>query len=201
MAVKKRRENNGKNNSDKKYFSISSDKKKRIAGVFLILFSLFLLLCIISYNGWDEGYVLKYSIFDTIFNPPAQMEAHNWLGRVGSHFAYFFVISMLGYFSIVFPVILFIWGLFFFKKFQFKILIHTTNFFIVSGLTLASFFGVLFKGFQIFPGGRELRGDIGEQLGGWLNGLLGSIGSILLLLFISATVLIFAFDIKIENIY
>lgn len=193
MAAKKRRENNGKNNSDKKYFSISSDKKKRIAGVFLILFSLFLLLSIVSFNRKDEVY-LGYSIF-------SGMETHNWLGIIGAHFSDFFIKTTIGYFSVVFPAILFLWGISLFKKLPFKILIHTTNFLLISGLTLASFFGVLKVGFNFLPGTKELRGNIGESLGGWLDGLLGSIGSILLLLFISATVLIFAFDIKIENIY
>lgn len=193
MAAKKRRENNGKNNSDKKYFSISSDKKKRIAGVFLILFSLFLLLSIVSFNRKDEVY-LGYSIF-------SGMETHNWLGIIGAHFSDFFIKTTIGYFSVVFPAILFFWGISLFKKPPFKILIHTTNFLLISGLTLASFFGVLKVGFNFLPGTKELRGNIGESLGGWLDGLLGSIGSILLLLFISATVLIFAFDIKIENIY
>ena len=35
----------------------------------------------------------------------------------------------------------------------------------------------------------------------WLGGLLGTAGSILFLLFVSAVVLIFAFDVKIENIF
>ena len=45
------------------------------------------------------------------------------------------------------------------------------------------------------------RGNVGEYLGVWLGGLFGTAGSILFLLFISATVLVFAFDVKIENIY
>ena len=39
MAVKKRNVNGKKNNSGKNYFNFSTEKKKRIAGIFLILFS------------------------------------------------------------------------------------------------------------------------------------------------------------------
>jgi len=112
-----------------------------------------------------------------------------------------FIKSTIGYFSIVFPAILFFWGISFFKHFTFKILIHTTNFLLIIGLTLAAFFGVLKAGLEFLPGTKELRGNVGEYLGGWLGGLLGTAGSILFLLFVSATALIFAFDVKIENIF
>jgi S-DNA-T family DNA segregation ATPase FtsK/SpoIIIE len=123
------------------------------------------------------------------------------LGIIGAHFSYFFIKSIIGYFSLIFPAIMFLWGISFFKKFTFKTLIHTTNFFLIMGLTLASFFGVLSTGLDFLPGIKELRGNVGDYLGSWLSGLLGTAGSILLLIFISTAVLIFAFDVKIENIF
>jgi DNA segregation ATPase FtsK/SpoIIIE, S-DNA-T family len=193
MAVKKRNVNGKKNNSGKNYFNLSSEKKKRIAGIFLILFSVFLLLCIVSFSRKDEV-LLGNSIF-------SKGGSHNWLGIIGAHFSYFFIKSIIGYFSIVFPAILFLWGMSFFKTFTFKTLIHTTNLLLISGLTFASLFGVLKAGLDFLPGTYELRGNVGEYLGVWLGGLFGTAGSILFLLFISATVLVFAFDVKIENIY
>ncbi|MFI5236385.1 MAG: DNA translocase FtsK 4TM domain-containing protein [Ignavibacteriales bacterium] len=193
MAAKKRNGKEKKNSSGKNYFNFSSDKKKRIVGVFLTIFSLFLFLCIISYSRKDEV-LLDNSIFSSV-------DTHNWLGIVGAHFAYFFIKSTIGYFSIVFPAIMFLWGVSFFKKITFKTLIHTTNFLFIVGLTLASFFGVLSSGVNFLEGATELRGNVGEYLGIWFGGLFGTAGSILVLIFISATVLIFAFDIKIEIIF
>lgn len=193
MAVKKRNVNGKKNNSRKNYFNFSTEKKKRIAGIFLILFSVFLLLCIVSYNRKDEV-LLDNTIFSGV-------GTHNWLGIIGAHFSYFFIKSTIGYFSIVFPAIMFLWGISFFKHFTFKTLIHTTNFLLIIGLTFASFFGVLKAGLEFLPGTKELRGNIGEYLGIWLSGLFGTAGSILFLIFISASVLIFAFDVKFENIF
>jgi len=201
MARKKK---NGKvkgNGSGKNYFSFSSEKKKSIVGLFLILFSVFLFLCILSHDGRDKWILEKYSLLDTIFGSSSQDKAHNWLGLVGTHFSYFFITSTIGYFALVFPAIMFLWGISFFKKFTFKTLIHTTNFLLVMGLTVATFFGVLNSGLDFLPGTKELRGNVGDYLGSWLSGLIGTAGSILLLLFVSATVLIFAFDIKIENIF
>ena len=193
MAAKKRNGKNKTNNSTKNYFNFSSDKKKRIIGIFLILFSVFLFLSIVSYSRKDE-FLLDGSIFSAV-------GTHNWLGIIGAHLSYFFIKSLIGYFSVVFPVVMFIWGISYFTKLTFKTLIHTTNFLLIIGLTLASFFGVLNAGLAFLQGTKELRGNIGEYLGDWFVGLFGTAGSILLLIFVSATVLIFAFDIKIENIF
>ncbi len=193
MAAKRKNGKDKRNGSGKNYFNFSSDKKKRIIGIFLILFSVFLFLSIISYSRKDEV-LLDTSIF-------SGTEAHNWLGIIGAHFSYFFIKSIIGYFSLIFPAIMFLWGISFFKKFTFKTLIHTTNFLLIMGLTLASFFGVLNAGLNFLPGVKELRGNVGDYLGSWLGGLIGTAGSILLLIFLSATVLIFAFDVKIENIF
>jgi S-DNA-T family DNA segregation ATPase FtsK/SpoIIIE len=193
MAAKKKNRKVKKNNSEKNYFTFSTEKKKRIVGIFLVLFSIFLFLCIISYSRKDQV-LLNNSIFSGV-------ETHNWLGIIGAHFSYFFVNSTIGYFSVVFPAILFFWGVSNFKKFAFKTLIHTTNLLLIMGLALATFFGILNAGLEFLQGTKELRGNIGEYLGEWFVTLLGTAGSILLLLFVIATVLIFAFDIKIENIF
>lgn len=193
MTRSKRNGNSKKNNSGKNYFTFSSDKKKRIAGIFLLLFSVFIFLCIVSYSRKDEA-LLENSIF-------SGADSHNWLGIIGAHFSYFFIKSTIGYFSVVVPAIMFLWGLSIFKKIAFKTLIHTTNLLLIFGLTIASFFGVLKAGLDFLPGTKELRGNVGEHLGAWFVGLFGTAGSILFLLFVSAVVLIFAFDIKIENIF
>ncbi len=193
MTRSKRNGNSKKNNSGKNYFTFSSDKKKRIAGIFLLLFSVFIFLCIVSYSRKDEA-LLENSIF-------SGADSHNWLGIIGAHFSYFFIKSTIGYFSVVVPAIMFLWGLSIFKKIAFKTLIHTTNLLLIFGLTIASFFGVLKAGLDFLPGTKELRGNVGEHLGAWFAGLFGTAGSILFLLFVSAVELIFAFDIKIENIF
>lgn len=179
---------------EKNYFNISTDKKRKILGIFLILFSIFLLLCILSYDRRDEV-VLSYSILDS------QGETYNWLGTVGAHTSHFFVRQVLGYFSLIFPFMFLLWGVAFFKKVSFRFIIHTSNFLLLSGIILSSFFGVLRTSFKTLESTYELSGLIGEYLGTKLGALLGGIGSILLLLFALLTLLIFAFDIKPEKIF
>ena len=194
MAARRRKNTLKKNNAEGRYFSISADKKRKIIGIFLILFSVFLFLCIISYDRRDEVYI-AYSIFH------GGIDTYNWLGIVGAKFSHFFIKHTIGYFSVVFPLILLFWGISFFKKISFKVLIHSTNLLILFGLILATFFTVVKSSFNFFIGTYELRGNLGEYIGNWLIGLVGGIGSILLLSFISVSILIFAFDIKIEKVF
>ena len=127
MAVKKRKANRKENNSNKSYFSLSSEKKKRIVGIFFILFSIFLLLSILSYDRRDNYFASNVNLFDSIFNP--QKGLHNWMGSVGSYLSYILINFTIGYFSFVFPVILFLWGLSLFRKIPFKTKIHSQIFF------------------------------------------------------------------------
>jgi S-DNA-T family DNA segregation ATPase FtsK/SpoIIIE len=199
MAVKRKTTKKRENKSGgKSYFAISPEKKKTIFAIFLLVLSVFLFLSVISYSRYDEA--LMGDFFKDIFSPGDKSDINNWLGIIGAHTAHFLIKQTLGYFSIAFAFILFLWGFSFFKKLSFKLKIHLSNFFIFMALILAAFFGVLKVNYNIFAGSYELRGYIGEYLGEALSGLLGGIGGTILLLFAFVTVLIFAFDIKIEKI-
>ncbi len=199
MAVNRKTTKKRENKSaGKSYFAISPEKKKTIFAIFLLVLSVFLFLSVISYSRYDEA--LMGDFFKDIFSPGDKSDINNWLGIIGAHTAHFLIKQTLGYFSIAFAFILFLWGFSFFKKLSFKLKIHLSNFFIFIALILASFFGLLTVNYNLFAGSYELRGYIGEYLGEALSGLLGGIGGIILLLFAFVTVLIFAFDIKIEKI-
>jgi hypothetical protein len=127
--------------------------------------------------------------------------AYNLLGIVGVHIAYFLVKQTLGYFSLIIPAIIFTWSLLLFKKNIFKFVIHFSNFLLIGGVILASLFGVLRESSGLFYGTYELYGSLGKYFGELLSGLLGGIGATIILLFALLTLLIFAFDIKIEKIF
>ena len=199
MAVKRKINKKPKRKSaGESYFTISPEKKKTIFAILLLVLSVFLFISVISYSRYDEA--LMGDFFADIFSPSDKSDINNWLGVIGAHTAHFLIKHTLGYFSIAFAFILFLWGFSFFKKLTFKFKIHLSNFFIFIALILASFFGLLKVNYNLLEGSYELRGYIGEYLGKGLAGLLGGIGGIILLLFAFVTVLIFAFDIKIEKI-
>ncbi len=199
MATKKKGKTNSNKSANKDaLFTLSAEKKKKIIGLLLILFSVLLLLSIVTYSRFDKA-ILNYHVSD-LFKQKAD-SARNWLGIFGAYISDFFINSTIGIFSVIFPVMFFTWGLAFFKKIGFRKLIHTTNFLLLSGLILSSFFGILRIHYNIFFGAYELSGSVGDYLGELLSRLLGGIGSIMFLFASGVILLIIAFDIKIENIF
>lgn len=191
-----------------KYFSLSTDKKKKILGVVLILFSIMVLLSILSYSRFDKAELhYQFSDFFKIsggandINQKADETPQNLLGIFGAYISDFFINSTLGVFSSVFPIIFFMWGIFFIRKYDFRKLIHTTNFLIISGLILSALFGVLETHYKFLSDFYELPGSVGNYLGETFSRLLGGIGSILFLLAAGVITLIIVFDIKIEKIF
>ncbi len=195
MAVKQRR-NIKKQNETENYFNISSEKKRKIIGILYILFGFFLLLSIVSFDKRDEANLTGF------FSTGGEgFEVFNWGGIMGANFANFFVKSTIGYFSIAFPILLFIWGISFIRPLTSRLLIHISNFTLLSGIILASILGVIRIHYEIFETSFELSGVVGDYIGGKLSNLFGGVVSILLLLSTLIVMLIFAFDIKIERIF
>ncbi len=207
MAVRKKSLSKKNNSPPKNYFVISSDKKKKIIGVFLIVFSLFILLSIISYSRYDQA-VLNYrwsDLFKVFGGSPETVQkadsTHNMLGVFGAYISDFFVNSTFGVFSTVFPIMFLLWGFSIFRKVNFRILIHTSNFLIISGLLLSSFFGVFREHFNTFVKAPELSGAIGDYLGMAVSRLLGGVGAVIFLSASFVVLLIIAFDLKIEKLF
>ncbi|MDR3609185.1 MAG: DNA translocase FtsK [Ignavibacteriaceae bacterium] len=190
-----------------KYFTISIGKKKKILGILLIVLSLIITLSIVSYSRSDEARISS-QFWKDLLNLLANSnngsnnlsDINNWMGIAGVYISFFFIRSIMGYFALVLPAVIFLWGLRLFKKLDFRILIHLSNFLLISGLIISSFFGVLSLHYPSFSS-IELYGNVGQQLGTILNRFIGGVGSIIFLIALMLAILIFAFDIKIENIF
>ncbi len=206
MAAKKRIKKN-KNGSGEKTAAPASGKKKKILGILLILFSILILLSILSYSRFDKANLnYKFSDLFRVFGSNSEFihradSTHNLLGIFGAYISDFFINSTLGIFSSVFPLMFLIWGISFLYKISFRRLINISNFLIITGAILATFFGVLRTHYKVLTGVYEISGSIGDYLGEASGRLLGGIGSIFFLIAASAILLVVAFDIKIENIF
>ena len=201
MASKKKKsvkEKNGKNNSGKNYFILTPENKRQIFGIFLLIISIILFLSVIAFDRRDEANLT--TLFSDFFNSfDHKIDTQNWLGVVGAHFSKFLVKQTFGYFSITIPIVLFLWGISFFKKIDYKFRLHVSNVLLLSSIIIASFFGVL-RNYDFLSNTYELSGFIGDHIGNFLAGLVGGIGSVLILSGAFITLLIFAVDIKIESI-
>lgn len=205
MPIRKKK-NTKRNGADEKksngsgYFNVSGDKKKKIVGILIILLSVYLFVSVLTFDRRDEALLTNYvDDISTSFN--TKIDTYNWLGVTGAHISKFLVKGVLGYFSISIPVILFLFGLFFFRKMSFRTFVHLSNFALLASLLLSSFFGVLRTNYEVFASTFELAGGIGDLLGNFFAGILGGIGSILLLVVSFVVLMIISFDIKFENIF
>ncbi|MCJ7553652.1 MAG: DNA translocase FtsK [Ignavibacteriaceae bacterium] len=190
----------GKNTNGSSYFNMSGDKKKKIIGILVILISFYLFVSILSFDRRDEA--LLTNLFDDIsISFDTKIDTYNWLGITGAHVSKFLVKEVLGYFSISIPFLLFLFGILFFRKINFRLFIHLSNFTLLSSFIIASFFGVLRTNYDVFSSTLELAGGIGDILGNFLAGILGGIGSVLLLITSFIVLMIISFDIKFENIF
>jgi len=190
------------------FFVVSPEKKIKLLGIFLIVFSLLLFLSILSYSRFDESY-FSYQFSDQ-FNVFTQDEikekaatTHNWLGIFGAYVSHFLIRSTIGYFSIIFPVIIFIWGYTILKKEKnYRLSIYLSNFLIVMALLISTFFGMLqfTPEIELFKDYYELSGNIGLFFGTIISRLLGGLGSIIVLSTAIIATLIIAFDIQFGSI-
>ena len=195
MPPKKKKNKKSKPVKRGDYFNISPEKKKKILGILLILLSVFLFISIVSFDGRDEANLSGF--FSTV---SGSSDIYNWGGVIGAHIADFFIKSTIGYFSVAFPFIFFIWGLLYFRMISMRMLIYLSNFFLLSGIILASFFGILRKHYDAIQTD-EFSGLVGNVIGDKLSGLLGGFIGILILLTGIVVLLIFAFDIKVEKVF
>mgnify|MGYP005842081521 CR=1 FL=1 len=201
----KAKENTG---NGKEYFVVSPAKKKKLLGIFLIVFAVLIFLSILSYSRYDDSSSFTFTdLFNIIFssNPELKSKAagtYNWLGIFGAYISYFFIHSTLGYFSLIFPVIIFVWGYSVLRAASYKLAIYVTNFLIVMGILISTFFGMLrfTPEFSLFTDVYELSGNIGAFFGVAISKLLGPLGSIIFLIAAMIVTLIIAFDIRLSGI-
>ncbi len=204
MAVTKK---NRSYSNESNFFIVPLEKKKKIFGIFLSLFSLLLFLSILSYSSSDLPNLRNFfSDLTEIFSPGQEtlsrfQDTNNWLGIFGAYFSNFLINSTIGYFSIVVPVILFIWGYAVISNEDFRLSVYLSNFLITIGVILSTFFGMLKTEFDVLLNQREFYGNIGEFFGQALARLFGGLGSIIFLITLLFVVFFIAFDIKIENIF
>lgn len=196
-----------KSNSGENPYIIPIDKKKKIFGFTLSVFALLLFLSILSFSRFDEAN-LTYRFTDLfrVFSDDPEFikraeSTHNWLGIFGAYISSFFVNRTIGYFSLVFPSLLFIWGYTVITGTEKRTPVFLSNMLIISALLFASFFGLMRFELDILPEFYELSGNIGSFFGKAIGRLLGGLGGIIFFTAAIFTVVLVAFDINFEKIF
>ena len=92
------------------------ERRLQVAAIVLIVSGLLATLSIVSYSQSDEAPLDRSSFTDIIrfpFDAAVKARAsgmHNRLGLIGALVANFFINSTVGYSSIVFPMLMLLWG-------------------------------------------------------------------------------------------
>jgi S-DNA-T family DNA segregation ATPase FtsK/SpoIIIE len=203
MALKKKIKNL---TNTENYFVVSLEKKKKILGIFLLLISLLVFLSIISYSRFDiANLTFQFADLFRIFSSDPQFvqraeSTHNWLGIFGAYISNFFINSTLGFQSIVFPIIIFIWGFEIVRKNKnFKFALNLSNFLLIMAILISTLFGLFRFKLNLFYDINELSGNAGGYLGLALGRLLGGLGSIILVLVLMFITLMIAVDLKLSR--
>ena len=172
--------------------SVKSQRLKKTLGFFFLLFSVFLALSFISYLfTWQyDDAMLDGKLFNWALFTDTSLSASNLMGRLGAITAHWFIKQWFGIASLLFILVLFISG--------FRLLFDISILPMKRTFAHALFFLVwvsVFMGFVIAPGDwLILAGVFGFESTLWLNGLIGKIGTALLLFFSMGSFLIIVFN-------
>ncbi|MFD0860906.1 DNA translocase FtsK [Sungkyunkwania multivorans] len=188
-----------KRTSTKKQPATSKPRKKRsyklsrraniILGSALMLISILLITSFISFLfNWRED----ANVAENFLNRTD--EAKNWVAILGASISNFFIFKFLGIASFIFPVLLFITGLFKFFALEMKKLWNIWFWGCLNAIWISLFFGFFFKQAPL------LGGTTGYELNDFLRDYIGNIGIALLLVFGLVFYLVMRFNVTPERL-
>ena len=163
-----------------------NEKLAQGVGLTLLVFSVFLLLAFTSsLFTWKIDQNLINNYWD---NP--EIQAENWMGKLGAYFAHQFIFNGFGVASFLFSLLFFITGFRALFKVSLLPLKKTFVYSIFALVWLSIAFAYLFKSIPI------LGGTFGFQSALWLNSFAGNIGIGLVLVFSLLLFLILNFNLS-----
>ncbi|HQB79530.1 MAG TPA: DNA translocase FtsK 4TM domain-containing protein, partial [Tenuifilaceae bacterium] len=179
MAKKEDKNNDKKEKKEpevKKSF-FKDERVKLIFGVFLLLFSLYLFITLLSFIfTWHQDQSFEWQ---NVFSSSG-IRVSNWGGKLGAFFADLFMSSWFGLPALAIPVIPILWGLRLlhykpvpFWRTIFKVILGIVLFSIVLAFLFGTANGFVGSG----PGGAH-----GHFIAQWLTALIGKLGTAFLLL-------------------
>ena len=160
---------------------LKNEKFHKIIGLFLLLFSVILVISFTSYFfTWPTDHVIANGD-----------KANNWIGSAGRAISRLFIENWFGVSSYVFVLLFFIYGVKILFKSSILPLWKTTRISILALIWFSTSFGFIFRTHDDLS---ILGGRFGVYTSNWLEMALGKIGAGILLLFILFSFLIIAYN-------
>lgn len=111
VAAAAKKKNNASSSGTSSFKNFMSDPRvKKIAGIFIAAFGVYLFLACLSYliSGGHDQYLITG---DTTVSDFSEHEPfRNWMGKIGAHLAHFFMFTYLGIGAFFVAFVLFLWG-------------------------------------------------------------------------------------------
>mgnify|MGYP001031330403 CR=1 FL=1 len=191
MAKKKitTKKNSSKPRFQKTKSFFGNRQTQTIIGLFIVLFSFFLLVSFISYLfNWQQDQSQLSNFTDK------NITVKNLLGKIGASISHFFIYKSFGVAALYLPILLFFSGLFIFLKGSLLKVRKSWGWGILGILWFSILFGFLADKNSLLPG------IIGFELNSYLQQFLGKTGLILVLLFLGFSYLVIRFKLTPEVI-
>ncbi len=174
--------------------SFKDERFRKISGAAFVLFSAFLLLSFASYLiCWKQDYnYLDTSFFKLLFDSSVKVE--NWMGRLGALIANLFIKKWFGISSFLFILLFFISGVRLLLKVSIIPIWRTYKYSFFGLIWMSVFMAFIFRSENLLL----LGGIFGYQTNLWLEGVIGYIGTALLLFFtlLGFLILVYNFSFK-----
>ena len=166
-----------------------SQKNRQVFGLALILLSVYLLIAFVSYLfTWkiDQSKV-ELSLIEFLFDSDVQVE--NWLGKLGAITSHLFIYKWFGIASFVFVFLFFLFGFKVLFKFSLLPLLRSLKVSFFALIWSSIFFAFFFADSLYYLGGA-----FGYEVDQYLEGILGVMGTGLLIFFSLTVFLIVTFN-------
>jgi S-DNA-T family DNA segregation ATPase FtsK/SpoIIIE len=164
----------------------NNEKLTKTIGLFLLVFSIFLLL---AFSSFLFTWKIDQDIIDNHWNNP-DIKVENWLGKLGAYISHQIMFKGFGIVSFLFVFLSFILGFRILFKVKLLPLDKSFNYSVFSIIWLSVTLGYLFQSNPM------LGGSFGFQSNLWLNSIIGNIGIGLVLAFSLLLFLVFNFNIS-----
>ncbi len=158
--------------------------KKQILGFFLALFSILIILSVISYSDIDQSKLEGFN-FREIFrkeNQTANFNTANWLGIVGVVISGVLVRGAFGYFSAIIPGVIFLFGVALIRKRAVMDILQLSVYLLVMMILTSSLFGMLKQTLGPDKITYRLIGTSGEYFSSILYTMIGAFPGYLVLI-------------------
>ncbi|MFH1319101.1 MAG: DNA translocase FtsK 4TM domain-containing protein [Bacteroidota bacterium] len=177
---------------------LKNERLQKVTGLlFLFIFTPYLLIAFTSYLfTWDNDYdVVMGSWTELLFNSDYIVD--NWLGKLGAIISHLFIYNWFGITSFIFILLFAITGFRILFKISLLPVKRTFKYSFFALIWLSVALGYVFQNITISREVQHLMGGaFGVTCNGWLDGLLGNIGTGFFITFIFMCFLIISFNIS-----